>query len=395
MKSDIIIIGAGIVGLATALSILEKNPKLKIVILEKENRVAFHQTGHNSGVIHSGIYYKTGSLKATNTRLGYEKLLNFCDEHKIKYEICGKVIVATKEEEIPYLNILFERGKANGLQNLEYLDEKSIKNYEPNVAGIKGIYVPQTGIINYTSVSEKYAEIIEQKGSEIYFNQKVIGISENPNSIEVFTQNGKFYADKLISCSGLFSDRISQMTQEKIDLRIIPFRGEYYKLSEQKKNLVRNLVYPVPDPNFPFLGVHFTRMISGEVEAGPNAVLSFKREGYNKTDFNLNDTLETFSWPGFRKVAKKYWKVGIGEFYRSFNKKAFVSALQKLIPSIQEEDLTLGGSGIRAQACKINGELLDDFAILQDKNVVHVLNAPSPAATASLAIGEKIANFLG
>lgn len=394
MKNDVIIIGAGIVGLATGVNLIEKHPGIKVLILEKESRVAAHQTGHNSGVIHSGIYYKPGSMKATNCRRGYEKLINFCNQNEIPYDLCGKVIVATRKEELPYLETLYKRGAQNGLENLELLNPDQIKKHEPYTTGLEGIYVPQTGIIDYTTVAEKYAEFILTHDGEILFNHKVESISEKTDSVEVITQHDVHIGSYLISCAGLQSDKIGRLTNPQLPVKIIPFRGEYYKIKDSKKEMVKNLIYPVPDPNFPFLGVHFTRMINGSVEAGPNAVLSFKREGYKKTDFNLNDTLETFTWPGFIRVAKKYWKMGMGEFYRSYYKPAFVKALQRLLPEITGDDLEPGGSGIRAQACDKHGGLLDDFSIEKGRRVIHVLNAPSPAATASLAIGETIASYI-
>lgn len=391
MNKRITIIGAGIVGLATAYQIQRKNPDIEIILIEKENLSAKHQTGNNSGVIHSGIYYKPGSLKAENCRKGYRMMLDFCDENHIKYEICGKVIVATDESEIPSLENIYNRGIANGLEGLKILSADELTEKEPFVRGVKGIFVPQTGIIDYKVVASKLAEIIKFKGALIKYNEKVISIKSG-KQIEIITDKNSYTSDKLISCSGLFSDRIARMTEQKVNARIIPFRGEYYKLSAAKKHLVKSLIYPVPDSNFPFLGVHFTRMIDGNVEAGPNAVFAFKREGYNKTDFNFIDTFESLSWRGFQKVAAKYWRVGVGEFYRSFSKSAFTKALQKLIPEIQENDLTTGGAGVRAQACDINGSLVDDFYILEKENIFHVLNSPSPAATASLSIGDFISD---
>jgi L-2-hydroxyglutarate oxidase len=392
MKYDIIVIGAGIVGLSAALKILEKNPALKLLILEKENQVAKHQTGNNSGVIHSGIYYKPGSLKATNCLNGYKMLLDFCDKNNILYDICGKIIVATSDEEIPYMNNLYERGKQNGLTGLKILSKGKIKEIEPHVDCKSAIYVPQTGIIDYTEVSNKYLELILGYGSSIKFNETVSDIKIKTDYCEVITGNASYQSNFLVTCAGLHSDRIAKMTHPQLQLKIIPFRGEYYKIKEDKNYLVKNLIYPVPNPEFPFLGVHFTRMIGGEREAGPNAVLSFKREGYTKTSFSLKDTLETFAYPGFHKVMKKNWKVGIGEFYRSYYKSAFVKALQKLVPEIQKDDLITGGAGIRAQACSRDGGLLDDFYIVEDKRIFHVCNAPSPAATSSLSIGDYLAN---
>jgi L-2-hydroxyglutarate oxidase len=386
---NITIIGAGIVGLATAYQIQKRNPDIKILILEKENDVARHQTGNNSGVIHSGIYYKPGSLKAKNCLRGYSMMIDFCNQNKIKYDLCGKVIVASDSDELPALQNLFDRGNENGLQGLKFLSPEELKEFEPHVNGIKGIFVPQTGIIDYIEVSKKLAEIIVQNGAEIRFGEKVVSIQKGMQ-VKITTTANQYFSDVLISCSGLFSDRIAKMTEEKIDVRIIPFRGEYYKLNQAKQHLVKSLIYPVPDPNFPFLGVHFTKQIDGGVEAGPNAVFAFKREGYKKSDFDFLDLYESLSWRGFQKVAFKYWQVGLGEFYRSYSKSAFVKALQKLIPEIQSEDLTEGGAGVRAQACSYDGKLVDDFYILEKENIFHVLNSPSPAATASLSVGEYI-----
>ena len=390
--NNITIIGAGIVGLATALKLKEKFPDSSITILEKEDDVAMHQTGNNSGVIHPGIYYKPGSLKAKNCVSGYKMLLEFCDKNNINYKLCGKVVVATDESEIEYLKILYQRGIENGLENLKMLNEAELKEFEPNVNGIAGIHVPQTGIIDYKVVSEKMKEILTSRSVKIKFNEEVIGIEKNNSNLIVKTKSNKYKTDFLISCAGLQSDRIASLTEGNLNVRIIPFRGEYYKLKDSAKHLVKTLIYPVPDSNFPFLGVHFTNLIDGGVEAGPNAVFSFKREGYKKTSFNIFDTLNSFTWPGFLKVAQKYWRIGIGEFNRSYNKNAFVKALQKLIPQINKNDLTKGGAGVRAQACDKNGGLVDDFYLIENENIIHVLNAPSPAATASLAIGEYIAN---
>lgn len=391
MTHNFTIIGAGIVGLATALKLREKLPDAKILILEKESRVAAHQTGNNSGVIHSGIYYKPGSLKAKNCVSGYKMLLDFCDEYNVKYDICGKVIVATNEDEVDYLNTLIERGNQNGLTDLKMMNKNELKELEPHVNGVAGIHVPQTGIIDFLEVAEKMKDVLESRGVEIKFNEKVEAIKVG-NEIEITTNQQIYKSTNLISCAGLQADRVASLTEENLNVRIIPFRGEYYKLKNESKSLVNSLIYPVPDPAFPFLGVHFTRMINGDVEAGPNAVFAFKREGYTKTSFNFSDTLQSMTWPGFIKVISKYWKTGFGEFYRSYNKKAFVMALQKLIPEITEADLEQGGAGVRAQACDIHGELLDDFHLIEKKNIIHVLNAPSPAATSALSIGDYISD---
>lgn len=390
---DVIIAGAGIVGLATAYALLKKKPEAKILIIEKENQIAKHQTGHNSGVIHSGIYYKPGSLKAQNCMTGYHMLLAFCDAHHIPYELCGKIIVATQQEELERLDTLHERGIANGLSNLKYINEAEIKELEPYSAGIKALHVPQTGIVDYKEVSRVLSEEIQRMGGRIVFEEKVNAIIDHQDDVSIRTSKNNYKAKQFINCAGLYSDKIAKLQIPDLKVRIIPFRGEYYELIDSKKHMVKNLIYPVPDPAFPFLGVHFTRRVDGLIEAGPNAVFATKREGYSKTDFSLSEVWNSLSWPGFRKVAAKYWKTGFGEIYRSFSKKAFTKALQKLMPSITSADLKPSGAGVRAQACEINGKLLDDFCIEQKGVCIHVLNAPSPAATSSLAIGEKIATL--
>lgn len=387
---DVTVIGAGIVGLGTAYKLLEKDSSLKICIIEKEDRVAAHQTGHNSGVIHSGIYYKPGSLKAENCITGYKMLLDFCDENNIAYDICGKIIVATTEKELKPLQTLFERGKSNGLEGVKYISEDEIKETEPFAKGIKGILVPQTGIVDYKAVSEKIAGIISLQGAEIKFNEEVQSVKTNGNEVYVTAKNSRYASKVVVACAGLYSDKIASMTNDKINFRIIPFRGEYYKLNKSAKHLVKNLIYPVPDPEFPFLGVHFTRRIDGMIEAGPNAVLAFKKEGYEKCDYNTGELFETLSYKGFHKVAAKFWKTGFYEFRRSFSKKEFVRSLQKLIPDIKESDIVKGGSGVRAQACDINGNLTDDFLFIETERVINVCNAPSPAATSAFSIGKTI-----
>lgn len=390
MQYDIIIVGGGIVGLATTLQIQNSNPALKLLLLEKETVLAKHQTGNNSGVIHSGLYYKPGSLKATNCIRGYNLLVDFCKQNDVPFELCGKIVVATDAAEQALLKGLFTRGEQNGLQNLKMLSKDELKEYEPHVSGVEGIFVPQTGIVDYKKVAEKYGEVILQKGAEIKLGEQVINIQRKDGKVTVATQNQSYSSSLVINCAGLYSDKVAKMTVEKLNIKIIPFRGEYFKLRKDKEYLVKNLIYPVPDPNFPFLGVHFTRMAKGGVEAGPNAVLAFKREGYKKFDINFSELTETLFWPGFQKVAKKYWRTGLGEMYRSFSKAAFTKALQKLLPEIQESDLVEGGSGVRAQACDRDGGLVDDFLILEENQVVNVCNAPSPAATSSLAIGETV-----
>ncbi len=389
--NDVIIIGGGIVGLATALQIQKANSALRILLIEKESELAKHQTGNNSGVIHSGLYYKPGSLKALNCIRGYHLLINFCKEHEIPFDLCGKIVVATEENELQLLQNLFSRGEQNGLENLKRLSKEELKDYEPHVNGIEGIFVPQTGIVDYTKVSMKYGEVLRKHGATIHLGERVTSIQNKTNHLEIITDKSNYQTKLVINCAGLYSDKVARLTVTQIDVKIIPFRGEYFKLKKEKEYLVKNLIYPVPDPNFPFLGVHFTRMAKGGVEAGPNAVLAFKREGYKKSDINLSELAESLAWPGFQKVAAKYWRTGLGEMYRSFSKAAFTKALQKLIPEIQESDLTTGGAGVRAQACSRDGGLVDDFLILENKNVINVCNAPSPAATSSLAIGETLA----
>jgi len=393
VKYDALIVGGGIVGLATALQLQKEKPGLKLAVLEKENELARHQTGNNSGVIHSGVYYKPGSLKARNCIRGYELLLAFCRQHHVPFELCGKVIVATEQHELPLLENLYQRGLQNGLNQIRRITPDEIKSYEPYVAGLAGIHVPYTGIVDYKRVAEMYGELIRAQGGEIFLGQKVTGLQESSNTLEVVTADRTFATRLLINCAGLYSDKIAALSFPQLNVRIVPFRGEYYKLRPEKEYLVRTLIYPVPDPNFPFLGVHFTRMARGGVEAGPNAVLAFSREGYTKSNINLRELGETLAWPGFQKVAAKYWRTGLGEMYRSFSKAAFTKALQKLIPEIQESDLIEGGAGVRAQACDREGGLVDDFLILEGKNVINVCNAPSPAATSSLAIGETVSKL--
>jgi L-2-hydroxyglutarate oxidase len=390
---DVIVIGGGIVGLATALQIQKSNPNLKLLLIEKESALAKHQTGNNSGVIHSGLYYKPGSLKATNCINGYHMLLDFCKENDIPFDLCGKIVVASEENEIPLLNNLITRGEQNGLKNLKRLTKEQLKEYEPHVTGLEGLFVPQTGIVDYVKVALKYGELIQRSGGEIKLNERVLTIQKEGDKSVVITQKQSYSGKLIINCAGLYSDKVARMTVPTVNVKIIPFRGEYFKLKPEKEYLVKNLIYPVPDPNFPFLGVHFTRMAKGGVEAGPNAVLAFAREGYKKSTINLSELAESLAWPGFQKVAKKYWRTGMGEMYRSFSKAAFTKALQKLIPEIQESDLVEGGAGVRAQACDRDGGLVDDFLILEDQHVINVCNAPSPAATSSLSIGETVSRL--
>ncbi len=387
---DIIIVGGGIVGLATAF-VLSRFPGVRLAVIEAEQTIAAHQTGNNSGVIHSGLYYRPGSLKATNCVNGRRLLLEFCQQHHIDYEQCGKLVVATHRDELPALNELERRGRLNGLSGIKRLNQSQLNEYEPHVAGIDGLLVPETGIVDFVAVAKKLAELLKKTGHQVHTQQAFKGLQRRSNGLIIRTTQGELKAKYLINCAGLQSDRVARSCGLRSNLRIVPFRGEYYQLKPEKRYLVRNLIYPVPDSKFPFLGVHFTRMVNGKVEAGPNAVLAFRREGYRKADFSAKDTFETFSFPGFWHLAAKYWRTGIGEFYRSFRKGAFVKALQKLMPAITASDLTDGGAGVRAQALTADGKLIDDFHILQHPQMIHVLNAPSPAATASLSIGETIA----
>jgi L-2-hydroxyglutarate oxidase len=390
---EITIIGGGIVGTATALSILNKKP-VKLLLLEAESYLAAHQTGNNSGVIHSGLYYKPGSLKALNCTKGREMMYTFCEEHNIPFDRCGKIVVATNKEEIPALNMLEERGKANGLSGFRRISSGQIKEYEPYANGIDGLFVPQTGIVDYVAVTNKYAELIKSQGGEIKTDSRITSVVGDKTDIVLLTNNEEYKTKFVVNCAGLYSDRVAKLCGVDPKLQIIPFRGEYYKIRKEGEYLVKNLIYPVPDPQFPFLGVHFTRMIKGGIEAGPNAVLAFKREGYKKTDFSVRDIIEMKLYPGFWKMAAKYYKMGFEEFRRSFSKDLFLKSLQKLIPDIQYEDIELGGAGVRAQALESTGKLVDDFRIVEAERMIHVLNAPSPAATASLSIGETIAEMV-
>ncbi len=390
---NVIVIGGGIVGLASALKIKEKNPKYKVALIEKERTIAQHQTGHNSGVIHSGLYYKPGSYKAKNCVDGYNMMLDFCNSEEIPYELCGKVVVATNESQLGALKTLHERGIANGLDGIKTLNSEELKEHEPHVAGVSGLYVPQTGIIDYKVVAEKYAEKFKHFGGEIHSSNELVKFQEEKGFIHVHTESQRLTTRVVVNCSGLYTDKIAKLSGAKIDYKIVPFRGEYYKIKPEKEHLVKNLIYPVPDPNFPFLGVHFTRHIDGGIEAGPNAVLAFAREGYKKSNINMKELMGTLLYPGFMRVAAKYWKTGMGEMYRSYSKGAFTKALQELIPEIEKKDLIKGGAGVRAQACDRKGGLIDDFLIVEHNKFINVGNAPSPAATSSLAIGEQVARM--
>ena len=389
---DFIIVGGGIVGAATAYKLQLKYPKRSIAILEKEIKVGLHQTGRNSGVIHSGIYYKPGSLKALNCNNGRDQLVEFAKKYNLKYSICGKIIVATTEEELPALERIFQNGLKNKTPGIKFLSPSEIKEKEPNIRGEKAIWVPSAGIIDYVDVVNKFLQIVTQinSKSQLFTACEVKNILRNKNEIIVHTDQGDFKAEKVIVCAGLQADRIAKKDNLKVDMQIVGFRGDYFKFADHAKNKINNLVYPVPDPKYPFLGVHFTPMINGDLECGPNAVFTFKREGYDKTSFSLKDSLQAFSYIGTWKLFAKNWRKGMEEYQRAFSKKLFVRELQKMMPSVSENDVLVSRSGVRAQAVDSNGEMVDDFKIINYKGITHVINAPSPAATACLAIADEI-----
>lgn len=390
MQYDFTIIGAGIVGLSSAYKLSKAYPNANILVLEKEDHVAAHQTGNNSGVIHSGIYYEPNSYRAKNCVDGRHQLVDFCKQHEVAYEICGKVIVATDENELNGLHTIFETGKINEIEGIKLVDKPELDKIEPHTAGIKAIHVPCTGIVDFTGVCEQLRLQIEQADNSVRCNQQVEAIDNKKSHSQITTKTEVFETRYLITCAGLQSDLVAKLAGVQPTIQIVPFRGEYYQLKPEAEHLVNGLIYPVPDPEFPFLGVHFTKMALGGIECGPNAVFSFKREGYGKLSFNLNETIETLNYSGFWNLAKEHWRKGVDEYYRSLSKPAFVKTLQKLIPSIQSDQLEPAGSGVRAMALKPNGEILDDFHFEITGNAIHVLNAPSPAATAGLAIGDEI-----
>lgn len=387
---DFIIVGAGIVGLSTAYKLSLAFPEAEILVLEKESRVAAHQTGKNSGVIHSGIYYKPGSYKARNCIDGRHQLVDFCNEHNIAIDICGKVIVATEEEELPRLEKIYQRGVENEIEGIAKIDAEELAEIEPHVKGIAAIKVPCAGIVDYGGMCIKLQELLEAKNGKVLFGQKVTGIKESGDGITVSTATDSFQAKHLVGCAGLYSDKVAESAGVKSPVQIVPFKGEYYELKPDAEYLVNHLIYPLPNPEFPFLGVHFTRMALGGIECGPNAVFVFKREGYNKFAFDLKEGFEALFFKGFRKMASKHWRMGLDEYKRSFSKKAFVKGLQKLIPEVREEHLKHSPAGVRAMALLPNGEILDDFYFEVSGKQIHVLNAPSPAATAGLSIGDEI-----
>src|SRR5262245_20359191 len=397
-KCDVAIVGGGIVGLATAWQLTERFPQRRVLVLEKEPHLGEHQAGHNSGVLHAGIYYKPGTLRALNCRSGKRAMEEFCAAHGLPYEICGKVIVAVDESELPHLARIFERGQQNGVR-CELISPERLKELEPHAAGVQAVHVPEAGIVNFRAVCAKLAELVRGRGGDVLCSARTLGVRENGQQITIETAAGAFTSNYLVTCAGLHSDRVAKLTGIRPEAQIVPFRGEFYELKHEAQHLCRNLIYPVPNPAFPFLGVHFTRMIQGGVECGPNAVLALAREGYRKTDVNLGDLWETLAYRGFRKMAFKYWRIGAGEMWRSWSKAAFVRALQRLIPEIRSEQLVPARAGVRAMAIDPDGTMVDDFVIEASGRIVNVLNAPSPAATSSLNIGklivEKLAEQLG
>lgn len=390
MTYDIAVVGGGIVGLSFAMQATEQFPRLRLVVLEKEAGVARHQTGHNSGVIHSGVYYKAGSLKARLCVAGAREMVEFCSRHGIPHEVCGKLIVATNAEEAARLDDLLARGVANGLEGLRLLSREAMLEIEPHVGGVRALKVPSTGITDYGAVTAKYAEIATGHGAEVRTEAAVVGFERSPDTVVVRTRAGDFSARYVVNCAGLYSDRVARLAGDDPGMLLVPFRGEYYDLAAARQELVRGLIYPVPDPRYPFLGVHFTRRIQGNVDAGPNAVLAFRREGYRWSDFDLGEAMEVFLDAGFRAMARQHWKNGLREFRRSLRKREFVRSCQRLVPEVRMEDMTPGGSGVRAQAVGADGALVDDFRFAGRERFLHVLNVPSPAATASLPIGREI-----
>jgi len=388
---DVAIIGGGIVGLATAMDISVRMPGVKLVVLEKEPRVASHQTGHNSGVIHSGLYYRPGSLKAATCVAGAKLMVDFCRAHHIPYDICGKVVVATQEAELPALEVLYQRGQANGVPRLMMIGPERLREIEPHARGLKALHVPTTGLVDYTNVAGVFAKLIQQRGGEIRTSARVTCLLRRARTWVVETTSGEVAARYLVTCAGLYADRLAVWAGAPRDLQIVPFRGEYYNLIPERQSLVRGMIYPVPNPVLPFLGVHFTRSMDHGVHAGPNAVLALKREGYRKTDVHLGELLDMLSYPGFWRMAATYWQAGIMEMVRSLSKPAFVRALQRLVPEVRSTDFVPGGSGVRAQAVDPQGALLDDFNLVEGDGVMYVRNVPSPAATASIRIGQIIA----
>jgi L-2-hydroxyglutarate oxidase len=393
LQTDVAIIGGGIVGLATAFRLTQEFPRARVAILEKESSLAAHQTGHNSGVLHSGIYYKPGSLKAINCREGKLAMERFCADEGVDYEICGKVIVAVDESEFAALENIYQRGQANGVR-CELIDQDALRDLEPHASGLRAIHVPEAGIVNFRQVCERLAARVREAGGQIALGTRVLRVTSDEAETRIETTGDEVSARVVVNCAGLHCDRVASMTGQQLPAKVVPFRGEYYELKPDAFHLCRNLIYPVPDPSFPFLGVHFTRMIDGTVECGPNAVLAFAREGYRRRDVNLRDLSESLTYPGFIRISLKYWRVGLGEMWRSISKRAFVRALQRLVPAIEAEQLHVAPAGVRAQAITRDGQMVDDFLIVASDRVINVGNAPSPAATSSLNIGRTIVDHL-
>ena len=390
---DVAVVGGGIIGLATALALVERFAGLSVVVIEKESDVGQHQTGHNSGVIHSGLYYRPGSAKARLAVRGAEQMLEFCREHDIPHERCGKVVVATDESQTGRLRALAERGGANGVPGIREIGAEELAELEPAARGVRALHVPSTGIADYDAVTRRYRALVEARGGVVHTGVEVTGLRAGGDGLRLDTSDGPIEARHLVNCAGLMADRVARLAGFRPTLRIIPFRGEYYALRPQASGLVRNLIYPVPDPNFPFLGVHFTRRVDGTVEAGPNAVLALRREGYRWRDIDVGDVWDALSFPGFQRLALRYWRTGLGEMYRSASRRAFTAALQELVPAVRASDLVRAGAGVRAQALDADGGLVDDFRLIAESGMIHVLNAPSPGATASLGIGQEIATM--
>ena len=394
MQYDITVIGGGIVGLATAWKIMEKQPGLRVAVVEKEHAVATHQTDRNSGVIHSGIYYKPGSAKAVNCVKGYRMLLDFCMAHEIEYDLCGKIIIAGEEEQLPTLNGIYERGLLNGLEGIKKIDAAEAKAIEPYCRAVGGIWVPQAGIIDYRVVAEKLSALIREGGGTVVTGFKVDHILEDEHGIKISSDNRSISSRLAVGCAGLYADHLAKLAGLTPPHQIVPFRGEFYALRPEARHLVKGLIYPVPDVNFPFLGVHLTKRIDGGVEAGPNAVLAFRREGYQHLDIHVGELKEALSYPGFRKLAMKHWRKGLDEMHRSFSKRAFLKSLQRLVPDLRMQDIARSRSGVRAQALDHGGNMVDDYVILEQERMIHVCNAPSPAATSCLSIGEYVASLV-
>ena len=392
MPYDMIIVGGGIVGLATAWKILERNPRIRLAVVEKESSIATHQTDRNSGVIHSGIYYKPGSAKAVNCVKGYGMLLDFCDTHAVPFELCGKVIIAVHEKEIPVMNSIYDRGMQNGLSGLKKIDATETKEIEPHCNAVAGIWVPQAGIIDYKVVAEKLVELIKLNGGDIITDFKVVKIHDTGSVVQISSANENIESKLAIGCAGLYADHLARLAGLEPPHQIVPFRGEFYNLVPSAEKLVRGLIYPVPDVNFPFLGVHLTKRIRGGVEAGPNAVLAFRREGYDHFDVHWGELMESLRYRGFYKMAQKHWRKGIDEMTRSFSTSAFLKSLQRLVPELKKSDILRSRNGVRAQALDKNGNMIDDYVVMEQDRMIHLLNAPSPAATSCLSIGEFMAD---